>query len=241
VKREQNQRPPTRSEPLIDRVGLSPTLGTLVYSTNMMTNLKFALRTLLRAPFVTGFAIVSLALGIGASAAVFSILHQMLRSSLPVLEPDRLVNLSAPGPKPDSQSCNTAGDCEAVFSYAMFRDLESMQTVFTGVAAHRAFDANLSFDGQTIRGGGTYVSGGYFPLLGLRAAAGRLLTPDDDRQIGESPVVVVSYAYWTRHFGRREDIVNRKMIINGQPLTIIGVTPRGFHCRHAITSEVMAA
>src|SRR6476661_8471021 len=115
-----------------------------------MTSLKFALRTLFRTPFVTIIAIVSLALGIGANAAIFSCFNQMLLQSLSVPQADRLVNLSAPGPKPGSQSCNQAGDCDTVFSYAMFRDLQKVQTGFTGIAAHRIFGANLSFQGQTL-------------------------------------------------------------------------------------------
>src|SRR5215212_11653684 len=104
-----------------------------------MLNLKFALRTLFKTPFVTVVAIVSLALGIGANAAIFSLFDQMLLRQLPVAEPGQLVNLAAPGPKPGSQSCNTAGDCDAVFTYPMFRDLEKAQNVFTGIAAHRIF------------------------------------------------------------------------------------------------------
>ena len=117
-----------------------------------MMNLKLALRMLIKTPFVTIVAIVSLALGIGANAAIFSLFNQMLLRALPVQESGRLVNLSAPGPKPGSQSCNIAGDCDVVFSYPMFRDLERVQTVFTGIAAHRPFGANLSFRGQTLSG-----------------------------------------------------------------------------------------
>ena len=77
--------------------------------------------------------------------------------------PEQLVNLAAPGPKPGSQSCNQAGECDEVFSYPMFRDLEKAQTVFTGIAAHRIFGANLAYKGQTLSGSGMLVSGSYFP------------------------------------------------------------------------------
>ena len=109
-----------------------------------MATLKFALRTLGKTPFVTTVAILSLALGIGANAAIFSMFDQILLRSLPVHEPAELVNLSAPGPKPGSQSCNQAGGCEDVFSYRMFRDIEAMDGPFAGVSAHRAFGTNLS-------------------------------------------------------------------------------------------------
>ena len=121
-----------------------------------MRHVTLAFRTLFKTPFVTGIAIVSLALGIGANAAVFSLFDQILLRPLPVPDPDRLVNLSAPGPKPGSQSCGQAGDCDVVFSYPMFRDLERSQTVFTGLAAHLAFGVSLSYRDQPTTGtGGT--------------------------------------------------------------------------------------
>src|SRR5260370_30927393 len=109
-----------------------------------VASLKFALRTLFKTPFVTVIAIVSLALGIGANAAIFSCFNQMLLESLSVPAPAQLVNLSAPGPKPGSQSCNQSVDCDEGFSYARFRDLQNVQTVFTGIAGHRIFVSNLS-------------------------------------------------------------------------------------------------
>jgi predicted permease len=193
-----------------------------------MINLKHAFRTLSKAPFVTAVAIVSLALGIGANAAIFSVFNQVLLRPLPVREPSTLVNLSTPGPKPGSQSCTNAGGCDVVFSYPMFRDLQREQKVFTEMAAHRGFSANLAFGGQTLNGEGTLVSGSYFPLLGLQPAAGRLLTPDDDKAVGESPVVVLSHGYWLTRFDADPGVVNKTMIVNGQSLTIVGVAPRGF-------------
>ena len=163
---------------------------------NLSRDLRHSLRTLFRSPFVTTVAIVSLALGIGANAAVFSLFNQLLLRPLPVPEPDRLVNLAAPGPKPGSKTYGFAGNFDVVFSYPMFRDLERVQTPFTGIAAHRHFDANLTSRGQTVMADGMLVSGGYFPVLGLPPALGRLLGPNDDRAIGESPVVVLNHAYW---------------------------------------------
>jgi hypothetical protein len=143
---------------------------------------------------VTTVAIVSLALGIGANTAIFSLFNTMLLRSLPVAAPEELVNLSTPGPKQGMTSCGTPGGCEVVFSYPMFRDLERQQTVFTGIAAHRQFDANLAYRGQTMKGDGVLVSGSYFPVLGVVPARGRLLDPNDDRALGQSNVVVLSYA-----------------------------------------------
>jgi len=193
-----------------------------------MMNVRFALRMLLKSPFLTAVAVASLGLGIGANAAMFSLFNQFLLRPLPVPDAATLVNLSAPGPKPGSQSCNDAGDCDVVFSYPMFRDLERVQTVFTAVAAHRLFGANLAYQGQTLSGEGMLVSGSYFPILGIRPALGRLLTPDDDRAIGESHVVVLGHAYWQTRFGQNPNVVNDTMIVNGQSLTIVGVAPADF-------------
>jgi predicted permease len=193
-----------------------------------MLNLKLALRNLFKSPFVTIVAVVSLALGIGANTAIFSLFHQLILRSLPVQEPSRLVNLSAPGPKPGSQTCNQAGDCNAVFSYPMFRDLERVQTTFTGMAAHRLFGANLAYRGQTLSGEGVFVSGSYFPVLGMQPALGRLLGPADERAIGESPVAVLSHAWWQSRFGADPNVLNDTIVVNGQSLTIVGVAPRDF-------------
>jgi predicted permease len=196
-----------------------------------MRNLKLAVRTLLRTPFVTAVAVLSLALGIGANAAIFSLLDQMLLRPLPVHEPERLVNLGAPGPKPGSQSCNNAGDCDVVFSYPMFRDLASaagVKRVVTDVAAHRAFGANLAFRNATLNAEGMMVSGSYFPVLGLRPALGRLLGPADDQTIGAHFVAVLSHSYWETNLGADPAVVGQTIIVNGQSMTIVGVAPRGF-------------
>ena len=193
-----------------------------------MLNMKFALRTLFKTPFVTLVAIVSLALGIGANAAIFSLFNQVLLKPVAVPEPSRLVNLAAPGPKPGSTSCSQIGDCEQVFSYPMFRDLERAQTPFTGIAAHVTFGANLSARGQTQNGDGLLVSGSYFPVLGLKPAIGRLLGPQDDLAPGEPHVVVLSYAYWQTRFALDPNVLNQPLVVNGQTMTIVGVAPRGF-------------
>ena len=193
-----------------------------------MTNFRFALRTLFKTPFLTTVAVMSLAFGIGANTAIFSLFNQMLVRPLPVQAPDGLVNLANPGPKPGSQSCNQAGECEEVFSYAMFRDLERDSKVFSGLAAHRLFSTNLSYQGQTLNGEGMLVSGSYFPALGLVPALGRLLGPGDDQTIGQSPVVVLSHDYWITRFGADPSVLNKTIIVNGQSMTIVGVGPAGF-------------
>jgi predicted permease len=194
-----------------------------------MRSLKFAFRTLFKTPFVTAIAILSLALGIGANAAIYSLFDQMLLRPLPVSAPDELVNLSAPGPKPGSTSCNQAGDCEAVFSYPMYRDLEEKQTALAGIAGHVLFGANLSFRGQTMSSEGVLVSGSYFPLLGLRPALGRLFVPADDQTVGGHYLAVLSHSYWESQLGADPNVLNEPIIVNGQSMTIVGVAPRGFN------------
>jgi predicted permease len=193
-----------------------------------MRELRQALRMLFRTPFVTTVAVTSLALGIGANAAIYSLFDQMLLRPLPVSHPEELVNLSAPGPKPGSQSCNQAGDCATVFSYPMFRDLERAEIGLEGLAAHRLIAANLATGGQTLNGSGLLVSGSFFPLLGLNPALGRLLQPEDDVTPGGHFVAVLSYGFWDRQLGRDPGVLNRVIVVNGQSMTVVGVAPRGF-------------
>ena len=194
-----------------------------------MRNVKLAFRTLFKTPFVTVVAILSLALGIGANAAIYSVFNVTLRRPLPVSHPERLVNVSAPGPAPGSNSCNQAGDCDEVFSYPMFRDLEKAKTAFSSVAAHRIFSINLAMAGQSpINGEGMLVSGSYFPTLGITPALGRLVSPEDDRTIGGHYVAVLGYGYWETQLGANPNVVGQKITINGQQMTILGVAPKGF-------------
>ena len=193
-----------------------------------MRSLRLAFRTLARTPFVTTVAVASLALGIGANTAIFTMFDTILLQSLPATEPGQLVNLGSPGPKPGMQSCGQAGGCDEVFSYAMFRDLEKAQTVFTGLAAHVAFGTNLAFRKQTRSAEGALVSGSYFPVLGLQPALGRLLGPNDDATIGAHSVVVLSHKYWETRLGSDPTVLNETVVINGKSFTIVGVAPPGF-------------
>jgi len=194
-----------------------------------MPNLRLALRTLFASPFIALVAILSLALGIGANSAIFSLFDQMLMRPLPVPNPGELVNLATPGPKPGSQSCSQAGSCDEIFSYPMFRDLERVQTSFTGIAAHRNFGASLGYQGTSLSGEGLLVSGSFFPVLGLNPAMGRLLTPEDDKAVASHFVVVLSYDYWRNRFELNPAVLNEVLVVNGQAMTIVGVAPRGFN------------
>src|SRR5688572_210363 len=172
--------------------------------------------------------VATLALGLGVNATIFSVYDQVLLRALPVPEPDGLVNLGSPGFKQGNTSCNDGGTCDEIFSYPMFRDLERVEGPFSGVAAHRYTDASLAFEGETATGSALLVSGQYFSLLGITPAAGRLLDGNDDRVDGEASAVVLTYAYWESVFGADPQVVGRNLVVNGKPLTIVGVGPRGF-------------
>ncbi len=193
-----------------------------------MRDLRLAVRTLLKTPVVSGVAILSLALGIGANTAIFSLFDQILLRALPSTHPEELVNLTANGPRSGSNSTNNAGGRDSIFSYPMFRDLEKQQTVFTGIAAHRNFGANLAYQGQTSSSQGMMVSGSYFPVLQLQPALGRLFNEADDRTPGAHRLAVLSHAYWTERFNQSPQVLNQGLLINGVLMTIVGVAPPDF-------------
>jgi predicted permease len=175
--------------------------------------------------------VVTLALGIGINVAMYSIFQGMVLRPIPdAYEPRELVNLAAPGPglKQGGTSCNLAGDCEEVFSYPMFRDLEKVQEPFTAIAAHHMVEVNLALRGETLSGTGVLVSGNYFSVLGVQPALGRLLGPQDDAAEGNADSVVLSYRYWQNVLGADSSVVGQPLIVNGMPLTIVGVASRDF-------------
>ena len=193
-----------------------------------MRHITLAVRMLVKTPFVSTVAILSLALGIGANAAIYSMFDQLLIRSLPVHEPGELVNIAAPGPMPGSNSCNQQGDCDEVFSYAMFRDLEREQTALAGIVGTRLFGASLAIDNEPSVGEGVWVSGNYFPTLGVQPALGRLLGPRDDEVVGAHDVVVISNDLWRERFGARPNVIGQTMVVNGRTMEIVGVAPREF-------------
>jgi putative ABC transport system permease protein len=193
-----------------------------------MRNLRLAARTLLKTPFVTVVAVSSLALGIGANTAIFSLFNELLLAPLPVPHPERLVNFGGNDPSPGSHQCGIAGNCRQVFSYPMLRDLAAQPGPFSGVAGHVLFSPNIAFRGNTKNATAEYVSGSYFPLLGVRAALGRVFGPEEDQGIGAHPVVVLSHQYWVNELGADPSVIGRIITIDGQPLTIAGVSAAGF-------------
>jgi predicted permease len=194
-----------------------------------MRNLRLAFRTLFKTPFVTIVAILSLALGIGANAAIYSLFHELLRAPLPVPHPEQLVNFGGNTPSPGSHQTQLAGGRSAwVFSYPMFRDLAAQPGPFSGVAAHAGFTPNVAFRGNTINAPAEFVSGSYFPVLGVKPALGRLLGVEDDRTVGAHPIAVLSHEYWKGQLGGDPSVVGQIIMVNGHPLTIVGVSAPEF-------------
>ena len=191
--------------------------------------LRPSIRSLLRAPGFSLTVLLTLAVGIGATTAIYSLLHQMLVEPLPVHEPGRLVNLDAPGYKWGliSGGANFAST-DALFTHEMFEDLQTSQDVFTGLAAYTDGGFDFGFREATKAGSGSFVSGSYFDVLGLTPAVGRLLQPQDTAAIGGSPIAVLAYDFWQREFNGDLGVVGEILVANGQQLEIVGVAPRGF-------------
>lgn len=196
---------------------------------SLASDLRYAVRGLWARPAFALIGILSLALGIGVNTAIFSLFHQVVLRPLPVAHPDRLVNLSAPGVKTGSTSNNLAGRREDIFSYPMFRDLDRERPrAFAGLAAHRSVQANIG-SGVAMRGTqAMLVSGGYFDVLGLAPAQGRLLAPRDDGAPGASRVAVLAHEYWRNQLGGDAAAVGGTVVVNGVALTVVGVAPQGF-------------
>ncbi len=186
----------------------------------------YGLRMLAKNPGFTAIVVLTLALGIGANTAIFSLMNQILLRQLPVQNPKELVVLHAPGPVTGHVSDD--GDATESFSYPMYKGLRENSAAVGNLLGQYAFSASIASRGQTERGSGELVSGNYFEVLGVPPAIGRVFSLDDERVPGGHPVVVLSHAYWTRHFGGDESILNKSLLINNVEMTVVGVAREGF-------------
>ena len=189
---------------------------------NLAQDLRFALRSFRKSPVFVTVAVLSLALGIGANTAIFTLVDQLLLRLLPVKDPQQLVLLWGRGPHYGSNNGRYK------LSYPMYEDFRSHNEVFTGMFCRYATDLSVSSQGKTERVSGELVSGTYFPVLGVGAALGRVFTPDDDRVPGGHPIAVISYRYWQGRFAGSRDVIGKKLLIDGYPITIVGVSRAGF-------------
>jgi predicted permease len=194
---------------------------------NLIRDMRYGLRMLIKSRGFTLVAVTTLALGIGVNTAIFSLLNQVLLKTLPVPEPQQLVILQSPGPKQGHVSSDTNDGAES-FSYPMYKDLRDQNQVLSGLLARYPVSLNITSQGQTGQASGELVSGNYFDVLGVKAALGRTLTPDDDLTPGAHQVAVLSHSFWTRRFSTSAAVLNQTMVINGQLMEIIGVTQEGF-------------
>ncbi len=189
-------------------------------------DLRYALRTLAKNPGFAAVVIVTLALGIGANTAIFSLLDQVLLRLLPVQEPERLVVLDAPGAF--SGSSHVQSDTLTPISHPMFEALRDRSEVFENVLAHYSAPVHLTAGATTENASADIVSGSYFPTLGLKPAHGRLLGPQDDQDNGAHAVVVLGHGFWSRRFGADPKLVGQPVLVNSQPMVVVGVAPLGF-------------
>ncbi|HKV24459.1 MAG TPA: ABC transporter permease [Candidatus Acidoferrum sp.] len=193
---------------------------------NFWQDVRFGLRMLLKNPGFTFIAVLTLALGIGANTAIFSLLDQVLLRRLPVRNPEQLVILKSPG-RHHGHTWSDGDDSE-IFSYPVYKGLAKNTSVFDGVIAKYDFEASVASHGQTDMGSGELVTGNYFDVLGVRPAVGRLLSPADDDVEGAHPVLVLSYSYWMQHFGADPSVLNKTILVNNTEMTIVGVSQDGF-------------
>jgi predicted permease len=195
----------------------------------LLQDLRYGLRQLQRNPGFTVVAILTLALGIGANTAIFTVVNALLLKMLPVREPQQLVVVG----DPTTANQRSVGTPRIdVFSYPLYKELRDRNAVFIGLCA-AATDHRTEVDtGEAAPAYekviGRMVSGNYFTVLGLEAATGRLFSDSDDTAENANPVVVLGYQYWQRKFALSPSIIGREIRLNGFPFTVIGVAPAGF-------------
>jgi predicted permease len=189
---------------------------------SLWRDLRYGLQMLRRNPGFTAAAVLSLALGIGANTAIFSLMDAVLLKMLPAKNPEQLFFLERSGVRRDAKEGSG-------LSYAFFEQLRARREAIAGVCAFNPGSrVNVVADGQAEVAQGQLVSGGFFATLGVNALLGRMITEEDDKIPGAHPVAVISYNYWQRRFTRDPAIVGKSVAVNGHPFTIIGVTPSEF-------------
>ncbi len=187
-----------------------------------LRDLNFALRTLRRTPGFTLVAVLTLALGIGANTAIFTLLNQVLLRLLPVKDPHSLVMLTMRGKHYGSNWGSNA------ISYPMYKDFQAHNEVFSGMMARFPIYTSVTVGNAAERVKAELVSGSYFDVLGVTTAIGRPFTPDDDKTRDGHPLVILSYNYWRDKFGAKPDVIGSTILVNNNKMTVIGVSQAGF-------------
>ncbi len=189
-----------------------------------MSELRLAIRSLLKSPVLSAVAVISIALGIGANTAMFTLVDQVLLRFLPVQNPKELVQLRLEGGRVGSQN----GDGVHTFSYPQYVYFRDHNTVFSGLTGQYLNRVSMTSDERSEMAGLALVAGNYFQVLGVRPHIGRLLTPEDDKVRGGHPVAVLQYDYWISRFAGRKEIVGQTIRLAGAPYTVLGVAAQGF-------------
>ena len=191
--------------------------------TTSTSDVRLAIRSLGRSPLFASVAILSLALGIGANTAIFTLIDQIVLRKLPVTAPEKLVMLYQQG------AHNGSNMGTRMHSYPIYQDFQKRAEPLAELLCRRLVAASVSVDNQTERLEAEVVSGNYFTMLGVKPALGRLFNSQEDDQVYQGhPVVVLSYTYWNNRFARDPGVVGRKILVNDFPMTIIGVSAAGF-------------
>ncbi len=186
-------------------------------------DIRLAVRGLLRSPLFSIVAILSLALGIGANTAIFTLIDQILLRKLPVSNPDQLVMLYQEGPHNGSNMGSRA------HSYPIYQEYQKRAEPLSEVLCRRLIATSVSVDNQTERLDAEMVSGNFFSMLGVKPAIGRVFSSLEDDQVYQGhPVVVLGYDYWMRRFAGDPAVVGKKILVNNHPMTIVGVSAAGF-------------
>jgi putative ABC transport system permease protein len=193
----------------------------------LFQDIRYALRQLRKSPAFTLTAVLTLALGIGANSAVFTLFDQVLLRMLPVEQPKELVRFVWSGSFSGSTS-SFGGDASDFFSYPMYKDLSQQNQVFQGILAADRTYVGVNWQNQAEDKDAELVTGNYFQLLGLKPTVGRLFTPQDETVKNANPVAVLSYDYWKSRFAASPSVVGQVLLVNGQPFTILGVAPENF-------------
>jgi predicted permease len=190
---------------------------------NLLSDVRFALRILRRSPLFSAVAIFSLAMGIGANTAIFTLMDQIVLRKLPVKDPDSLVMLYQTG------NNNGSNMGYRMHSYPMYQDFQQKAAPLSEVICRRLISTSISIDNQTERVDAEMVSGNFFSMLGVGPAAGRVFSSEEDDRVYQGhPTVVLSYPYWVRRFSRDPTVVGKKILVNNYPMTIVGVSAQGF-------------
>lgn len=184
----------------------------------LLQDIRFAIRRLIKTPGFALVAILSLALGIGANTAIFSLVNMILFRPLPVTEASRLVTVSAVG----------AEGAMAAHSYMNYVDFRDRNDVLSGLLAYRFSSMSLSRSGNNEKVWGYLVSGNYFDVVGVKPVIGRGFLPEEDKTRLSHPVAVISHSLWQSRFGGDASVVNSDVLINGKQFKVIGVAPAGF-------------